>query len=65
MNCKLLKHYIKENHDTVETLALALGVDYATLTLKINAKRGFNKREVDFICERYKFDAKLTMKIFF
>ena len=65
MNCKLLKHYIKENHDTVETLALALGVDYATLTLKINAKRGFNKREVDFICARYKLGADLTMKIFF
>ena len=65
MNCKLLKYYIKENHDTVETLASALGVDCATLTLKINAKRGFNKREVDFICERYNFDARLTMKIFF
>ena len=65
MNCKLLKHYIKENHDTVSTLASALGVDYATLTLKLNAKRSFNKREVDFICERYNFDAKLTMKIFF
>ena len=65
MNCKLLKHYIKENHDTVETLALALGIDYATLTLKINAKLGFYKREVDLICERYNFDAKLTMKIFF
>ena len=65
MNCKLLIHYIKENHDRVETLASALGVDCATWTLKINAKRGFNKREVDFICERYNFGAELTMKIFF
>ena len=65
MNCNLLKHYIKENHDTIETLALALGVDCTTLTLKINGKRGFNKREVDFFFVCYNLDARLTMKIFF
>ena len=65
MNCKLLKYYIKENHDTVETLASALGVDYATLTLKLSGKREFNKHEIEFISKRYNFDAELTMKIFF
>lgn len=65
MNCNLLKYYIKENHDTVSTLALALGVHYVTLTLKLNGKREFNKREIEVISKRYNFDAEQTMKIFF
>lgn len=65
MNCNLLKYYIKENHDTVSTLALALGVHYVTLTLKLNGKREFNKHEIEFISKRYNFDAEQTMKVFF
>lgn len=65
MNLNLLKYYIKENHDTVETLASALGIHYITLTLKLNGKRDFNKHEIEFISKRYNFDAELTMKVFF
>ena len=65
MNLNLLKYYIKENHDTVSTLALALNIHYITLTLKLNGKREFNKHEIEVISKRYKFDAELTMKIFF
>ena len=65
MNLNLLKYYIKENHDTISTLALALGIHYITLTLKLNGKREFNKRGIEFISKRYNFDAELTMKIFF
>lgn len=65
MNCNLLKYYIKENHDTVSTLALALGIHYITLTLKLNSKREFNKREIEFISKRYNFDAEQTMNVFF
>ena len=65
MNLNLLKYYIKENHDTVSTLALALGVHYVTLTLKLNGKREFNKHEIEFISKRYNFNAEQTMKIFF
>ena len=65
MNCNLLKYYMRENHDTVSTLALALGIHYVTLTLKLTGKREFNKREIEFISKRYNFDAELTMKIFF
>ena len=54
-----------ENHDTISTLALALDIHYVTLTLKLNGKREFNKREIEFISKRYNFDAELTMKIFF
>ena len=65
MNCNLLKYYIKENHDTVSTLALALGIHYVTLTMKLNSKREFNKHEIEVISKRYNFDAEQTMKVFF
>ena len=54
---------MRENHDTVSTLALALGVHYVTLTLKLNGKREFNKHEIEFISKRYNFDAEQTMKV--
>lgn len=65
MNCNLLKYHMRKNHDTVSTLALALGVHYVTLTLKLNGKREFNKREIEFISKRYNFDAEQTMNVFF
>ena len=65
MNLNLLKYYIKEHHDTVSTLALALNIHYVTLTLKLNGKREFNKHEIEFISKRYNFDAEQTMKVFF
>ena len=65
MNLNLLKYYIKENHDTISTLALALGIHYITLTLKLNGKREFNKHEIEVISKRYNFNAELTMRIFF
>ena len=65
MNLNLLKYYIKENHDTISTLSLALGIHYITLTLKLSGKREFNKHEIEIISKRYNFDAELTMKIFF
>ena len=65
MNLNLLKYYIKENHDTISTLALALGIHYVTLTLKLNGKREFNKHEIEVISKRYNFNAEQTMKIFF
>lgn len=65
MNLNLLRYYMKENHDTVSTLALSLGIHYITLTLKLNGKREFSKREIEVISKRYNFDAELTMKVFF
>ena len=65
MNCNLLKYYIKENHDTVSSLALALGIHYVTLTMKLNGKREFNKHEIEVISKRYNFDAEQTMNVFF
>ena len=65
MDCNLLKYYMKENHDTVSLLALALGVHYVTLTLKLNGKREFNKREIEVISKRYNFNAEQTMNVFF
>ena len=65
MNLNLLKYYMRENHDTVSTLALALGIHYVTLTLKLNGKREFNKHEIEIISKRYNFDAEQTMNVFF
>ena len=65
MNCNLLKFYMRENHDTVSLLALALDVHYVTLTLKLNGKREFNKHEIEIISKRYNFDAEQTMNVFF
>lgn len=64
-DCNLLKYYMRENHDTVSTLAIALGIHYVTLTLKLNGKREFNKHEIEFISKRYNFDAEQTMNVFF
>lgn len=65
MNYNLLKYHMHKNHDTVSLLALALGIHYVTLTMKLNGKRDFNKREIEFISKRYNFDAELTVKVFF
>ena len=65
MNLNLLKYYIKENHDTISTLALALNIHYITLTLKLNGKRDFNKHEIALISKRYNLNAEEVVKIFF
>ena len=65
MNCNLLKFYMRENNDTVSLLALALGIHYVTLTLKLNGKREFNKHEIEVISKRYNFNAEQTMNVFF
>ena len=56
---------MRENNDTISTLALALDIHYVTLTLKLSGKREFNKHEIEFISKRYNFDAEQTMKVFF
>ena len=65
MNCNLLKYYMRENNDTIESLAEDLKLHYNTVSLKLNGKREFNKHEIEIISKRYNFDAELTMKIFF
>lgn len=65
MNCNLLKYYMHENHDTISLLALALGIHYVTLTLKLNGKREFNKHEIEVISKRYNLSAEQTMNVFF
>lgn len=56
---------MRENNDTVSLLALALGIHYVTLTMKLNGKREFNKHEIEVISKRYNFAAEQTMKVFF
>ena len=65
MNLNLLKYYIKENHDTISTLALALSIHYVTLTLKLNGNREFTQQEIALISKRYNLNAEEVVKIFF
>ena len=65
MNLNLLKYHIKENHDTISTLALALNIHYITLTLKLNGKREFTQQEIALISKRYNLNAEEVVKIFF
>lgn len=65
MNCNLLKYYMRENHDNMETLAEDMKLHYNTVSLKLNGKREFTQQEIAFISKRYNLTAEEVVKIFF
>lgn len=65
MNCNLLKYYMRENNDTIESLAEDLKLHYNTVSLKLNAKREFTQQEIALISKRYNLNAEEVVKIFF
>ena len=65
MNCNLLKYYMRENNDTIESLAEDLKLHYNTVSLKLNAKREFTQQEIALISKRYSLNAEEVVKIFF
>lgn len=65
MNCNLLKYYMRENNDTMEALAEALGIHYNTLSLKLNGKREFTQAEIKIISVRYTLTPVEVVKVFF
>ena len=65
MNCNLLKYYMRENDDTIESLAEDLKLHYNTVSLKLNGKREFTQLEIALISKRYNLNAEEVVKIFF
>ena len=65
MNCNLLKYYMRENNDTIESLAEDLKLHYNTVSLKLNGKREFTQQEIALISNRYNLNAEEVVKIFF
>ena len=65
MNCNLLKYYMRENNDTIESLAEDLKLHYNTVSLKLNAKREFTQQEIALISKRYNWNAEEVVEIFF
>lgn len=65
MNSDLLKGKIRENGDTQEKLAVALGISNSNLSDKINGKSSFRQNEILLIKERYSLTANDVDRIFF
>lgn len=68
MNELLLKVFMRENKDTQETLAEALGIHPHTLYMKMresNRKQQFTQEEINFITKRYNLSPENVVKIFF
>lgn len=66
MNIPLLKSKMVLHRDTGQTLAKALGIDPATLSLKLTkATRGFKQSEIDIIINRYDLSPEEVYEIFF
>lgn len=65
MNVNLLKGKIKENGDTQDILANAIGISPSNLSDKINGKSSFRQDEIAKIKERYNLSAVEVDLIFF
>ena len=65
MNSDLLKGKIRENGDTQEKLAVAIGISCSNLSDKINGKSSFRQNEIILIKERYSLTADDVDRIFF
>lgn len=60
----LLRYIIRKNGETVDDLAVALGMSRATLSAKMNNKREFKQSEVIFIVRRYKLSLEMCAVVF-
>ena len=65
MNINLLRAKIRENNDTQDKLALAIGISPSNLSDKINGKSSFRQDEIAIIKERYSLSADDVDQIFF
>lgn len=65
MDLNLLKYYMRENNDNIESLAENLKLHYNTVCLKLIGKREFTQREIALIAKRYNLTADVLVKIFF
>ena len=65
MNSNLLQGKIRENGDTQDALAVAIGISPSNLSDKINGKSSFRQNEILAIKERYSLSAEDIDRIFF
>lgn len=68
MDSLLFKWHVKQNGDTLDSLATAMGLHPHTLYMKHrggDSKQQFTQREIAFIVKRYNLTADDVVKIFF
>lgn len=65
MNNNLLRYYIREHNDSLESLSNYLQIHYNTLSLKLCCKREFTQKEISLIYKRYNLTPDELVKIFF
>ena len=65
MNKKELHAFMVRFGDTGATLSEALGINSATLSLKMNGKRSFTQTEIAIIIRRYSLTHEEVIRIFF
>ena len=68
MDALLFKWFVKQNGETLEELAKAMGMHPHTLYMKYrggDSKQQFTQREIAFIAKRYNLSADDVLKIFF
>ena len=64
-NTALLKSIMVLNKDTVQALALSLGVNRQNISAKLNGKRDFKQSEINKIIARYNLSDSQIRVIFF
>lgn len=68
MDSLLFKWHVKQNKDSLESLAKALNLHPHTLYMKYrggDSKQQFTQREIAFIVKRYNLTPDDVLKIFF
>lgn len=65
MNITHLKSIMVLHGDTQADLAAAIGINPATLNLRLTQKREFKQTEIEAITKRYRLAPKQVYEIFF
>lgn len=66
MKRHLLKQVMIDNHDTMDDLAVELGINANTLYVKMAGVRSqFTQTEIQKVAERYSLTPEQTFEIFF
>lgn len=65
MNKNLLRYFMSEHGDNQTSLAQAIHMSQSALSVRINGKRDFRKKEMEAIRKRYELNADDMQAIFF
>ena len=64
IDSNLFKYVIRKNGDSMNDLAIALGLSRTSLSLKINNRSDFKLSEVQEISKRYNLTVEQGIKLF-